>query len=574
MNMHLQLFLCLCLLFPSLALAELPKQVEMDFSVVSGYVVMPIDDEYIIDLDARDNLAVGDILSLVVPGEKIFHPVTKEALGSVYKTTGFLKVTRINSGYSYARPLSADIAPKSGDQVRRFEQVPAVFVDSKGGGEGLASQIKMDLPQFRWLREGDSEQPLLTFQLQADTLAVKTVDGNLLHSYKVQEDRQLVPPPAPVRQPLGAHQGGKPEKNLLQQAADNLMTTLKLKDKNEFAPGQVGVIRQQSAALQGVWIGPNLKGNPVGISVADLDGDGLKETASALDNKLLIGRVSQGQYAEVADVAIPSNLRILGMDAADFNQNGRPELYLTAIDGYRLSSFVVEYSASGQFEIIMDKIEWYLRVAELPGQQQALIGQGMQNDQRSFAGQPFHVRLEGDRLVKAEPLNLPGLVNIYSFVSFTDDQNKLNYAYLTQDDYLAVISAEGKQLWESSEYFGGSETCFDNRKGNDGDFVIPTCIGPRLLKTGGNEIVAAQNDGQRIMQRYRKFKESRAIAMSWNGFALVENWRTASQKGYLGDFILADADNDGSMELVLAVKFKHKGVIDDARSAVVIYELD
>ena len=41
---------------------------------------MPINDEYIVGLDDRDNLYVGDILTLVKPGKNIFHPVTKESL--------------------------------------------------------------------------------------------------------------------------------------------------------------------------------------------------------------------------------------------------------------------------------------------------------------------------------------------------------------------------------------------------------------------------------------------------------------------------------------------------------------
>ena len=60
----------------------------------------------------------------------------------------------------------------------------------------------------------------------------------------------------------------------------------------------------------------------------------------------------------------------------------------------------------------------------------------------------------------------------------------------------------------------------------------------------------------------------------WNGFTLNEIWRTATQPGYLGDFALADADNDGSPELVMAVKFNHAGLTTDARSSIVIYELD
>lgn len=573
MSLRVLLCLCLCLFCPSLALAELPKQVELDFAVLSGTIVMPMNDEYIVDLDARDNLAVGDILALVGPGTKVYHPETREVLGTVYTPTGYLKVTRINSGYSYARPLSAEVQPKNGDLVRRFEQAPALIQDSREDGGQLASQLRMDLPQFRWLKDGDSESPLLTFVLKGNDVAVKTVDGNLLHSYAVQENQQLKPPPTPVRQPFGA-QRVKQDQNLLQQAADTLMTTLNLKDKNEFISGEVGLIRQGSAAQRGVWLGPNLNGSPVGISVADLDGDGAMETATALENTLLIARISQGQYTEVAEVKIPARLRLLSLDAADLNNNGRAELYVTAVDGYHMASFVVEYGEGADYRIVMDNLGWYLRVVDLPGQQRALAGQVMGSDAKSFMGKPFFLRPEGDRLVKGESIELPGLVNLYSFLTFTDQQNTLYYAYVNQNDYLAVMNAAGKELWVSSEYFGGSEACFDNRQGNNGDMVIPTCIRPRLLMTPDREIVVVQNEGQRLMERYRKFMESRLVAVVWNGFALVESWRTAGQKGYLGDFAIADGDNDGKVELVMAVKFKHKGIIDDARAAVVIYEMD
>ena len=55
---------------------------------------------------------------------------------------------------------------------------------------------------------------------------------------------------------------------------------------------------------------------------------------------------------------------------------------------------------------------------------------------------------------------------------------------------------------------------------------------------------------------------------------MTENWQTASQQGYLGDFTLADADNDGSAELVMAIKFMHGGLTEAARASIVIYELE
>ena len=571
MKFLVKLIVSMCLFFPVSALAELPKQVALDFAVLSGYVVMPINQEYLVDLDARDHLAVGDILTLVIPGKKIYHPVTKEVLGSVDTPVGYLQVTRINSGYSYAKLLTSDVEPQNGAQVRRFEQVPARFVDNKDDGGGLARQLQMDLPQFKWLQEGASEQPLLTFVLKADSLLVKTAGDNLLHKYAVTDNHQLAAPAGPALRTSGVR-STKPEPKLLEKAAGSVLSVLNLGDDNDFM-ADAGIIRQNAASLRGVWLGPNIEGNPVGVAVADLDGDGQQEIAVALDSKLLIGQVSQGKYVGKAEVAIPAGRQILSLDAADLDNDGRPELYLTAVAQYELASFVVQYTGS-DYALAVNNVKWYLRVVELPGQQHALIGQAMGHEKQSFLGNPFHVRLEDNRLVRGDEIVLPGLVNIYSFLPFTDDKNNLIYVYLTMGDYLKVVSAEGVELWESSEYFGGSETCFDNRKGHDGDTVVPTCIQSRLVKTPGNEILVAQNDGQRLMQRYRKFKESRILSMNWNGFAMEENWRTVGQKGYLGDYALADADNDGKNELVMAVKFKHAGYIDKARSAIVLYELN
>jgi hypothetical protein len=90
----------------------------------------------------------------------------------------------------------------------------------------------------------------------------------------------------------------------------------------------------------------------------------------------------------------------------------------------------------------------------------------------------------------------------------------------------------------------------------------------------GNKILLAQNEGQRVIKNLRLFNNSRLMAMDWNGFALLESWRTASQSGYLADFAAADADNDGKTELIMLVRFQRKGLIDKARSSIVIYDLE
>ena len=151
-----KLLLLTLLCWPLTAFAALPDDVAVDFAVVEGVVVMPINDEYVVDLDARDDLNVGDVLTLVTPGQKIFHPVSKEVIGSVDNVIGFLQVTRIYSGYSYAKVLTAGVQPDNGARVKRFEQVPALFVDTTENGSELVREFKVNLPQFEWLAEDES----------------------------------------------------------------------------------------------------------------------------------------------------------------------------------------------------------------------------------------------------------------------------------------------------------------------------------------------------------------------------------------------------------------------------------
>ena len=573
MKYLLKLILLSLVCWPLTALAALPDDIASDFALVEGVVVMPINDEYIIDLDARDNLAIGDILTLVTPGKKILHPVTKEVIGSVDNVVGFLQVTRIYSGYSYARVLTEGLQPDNGAPIKRFEQVPALIVDTSGSYSGLVRELKVNLPQFQWLAEGEADRALLTFSLQGESLDVKDQLDNSLHKYIVTRDQQLVSAANSAPRPAVAGQA-KPQPKLLQQVSNTVMGVFGQTNEDRFAEMDEAIIRQRQADRQGIWMGPSLGGSPSGLAVADLDGDGNQETAVVLDHKIVIARIVAGEFIELAEVSIPIRLQVLGIDALDLDGNGRAELYLSALEDYQPSSLVVEL-VGDSYQIVIKYVRWLLRAVAFPGQDKpSLLGQRMAKAEQPFFGDVFHISRDGDQLLEGDAVPLPRKLNVFNFLPFAGDNNQLNYAYLTNGDYLKVVSAAGVEMWESPDYYGGSETCYMARPSLTDEMLPPLCMAQRMVLMPGGEILVPQNDGQRVVQTLRQFKKSRLVALGWNGFVLQENWRTASQAGYLGDFIVADADNDGSPELVMAVKFKHKGLIDDARSAIVTYELN
>ena len=573
MNRVLPLLLLIVLLYPLTVLAELPEDVADDFSVVSGYVVMPVNDEYIVDLDARNNLSIGDILTVVAPGKKILHPETGKVIGSIDNVLGFLQVTRIYSGYSYAKVLSENLAPENGTPIKRFEQVPALFVDNTENAKDLVRQVKVDLPQFVWLDSSEADRALLTFSLEEKNLTIRNQQGDQLHQYMVTDDDQLA---STTGSASGRSAAGhvKPKPKMLQRVANTVLGTFGATNESRFAEMDEAIIRQKQIDREGIWMGPSLSGSLRAISVADLDGDGQQETAVVLDNKLLVTRIADEELIDLAEIELPTRLQILTLDAVDLDGDGRSELYLSALNGYDAKSLVVEFTGV-DYEIVDRYIPWLFRSIAFPGQQGAtLFAQRKAEDVNPFYGKIFHVKREGDRLLKGDEVPLPRKLNIFNFLPFQDEKQQLNYAYLSQGDYLKVASAEGDTLWDSADYFGGSDTCYMPRKEFKDEMLPPDCVPQRMVLMPGGEVLVAQNDGQRVVKKLSQFKRSRLVALGWDGYSLLENWRTANQSGYLADFVVADADNDGSPELVQAVRFQTKGVFEGARSSIVTYELE
>ena len=49
-----------------------------------------------------------------------------------------------------------------------------MFVDTTENGSELVRELKVNLPQFEWLAEDESDRALLTFTLQGEAWTLKT----------------------------------------------------------------------------------------------------------------------------------------------------------------------------------------------------------------------------------------------------------------------------------------------------------------------------------------------------------------------------------------------------------------
>jgi hypothetical protein len=144
--------------------AAVLDEIVNDFKPVSGYLVRVIDDEYIIYLDSPHRVAINDLFSVLKSEEKLIHPVTQKVIGTLEEVKGILKVTRLKSGYSYARALGKAIDLKKGDPIRRYENLNTIFWDYTGQGRPFFVRLQSALPGLKW-QDYDAAQRLRPQQL-------------------------------------------------------------------------------------------------------------------------------------------------------------------------------------------------------------------------------------------------------------------------------------------------------------------------------------------------------------------------------------------------------------------------
>jgi hypothetical protein len=188
------IFSCLLLIATvSSSRAEVPEEIARDFAPLPGYVVKPADGEFLIDRGAADGIAAGDLFSVLRPGEQIVHPVTGKVLGTLDRVKGFLQVTRVRPGYSHARSLEEREKIVPGDVIRRFERIPAAFLDTTGRGRPVYDRLRTALPGLEWRMvaasaDGQASLPegtMLAFVLEDSRLEVRGPDRTL-RSYEME----------------------------------------------------------------------------------------------------------------------------------------------------------------------------------------------------------------------------------------------------------------------------------------------------------------------------------------------------------------------------------------------------
>ena len=345
-----------------------------------------------------------------------------------------------------------------------------------------------------------------------------------------------------------------------------------------YGAGGSAFVRLQGDESAGFWKSRSLKIRARGLTLGDVDGDGHTETVVISSLKVLLFRSLQQRFQKIGEYEAKSQHRLVSVDAADINNNGKAELFITAINAttLALNSFVLEWAGSG-LTLVADSQRWYYRVVTHPDQGPMLVGQRRGVNELFYPG-VYELGWKNNQYVKMAKLSLPGVALVYGF-SIGDVMNNNKEMVLAFDsaERVRIYSSGGKMEWRSAESFGGSENFLLESKGSEDRFYLPQRIFITDLNNNGkNEVIIAKNTSitGRMFKRFRRYTNGQIESFSWNGLGLARFWHTRKVSGHISDFNVGDIDNDGKPELSAVVVSGRGEFLQDAKSSVIVYDLD
>jgi TolB-like protein len=331
------------------------------------------------------------------------------------------------------------------------------------------------------------------------------------------------------------------------------------------------------------WKSASFKHLINGVALGDVDGDGQVETMMITPHDLLIYRSEGGAFRKIAEIKESNNKILIGVDAADINENGYAEIFVTSLNAGRdvVNSFIVEYDGK-KFNKIIDNTRYYYRVAETPSRGNILLGQRPSTGKPS-AGAIYELRWQNREYVPTDPVSTPRNTNLIGLTvgDVLNNGQETAVAY-REDDRIQVIDSSGKTLWDNGERLGGSMIYasvpleYRGQVKNKWYYPLRLVVWHNKARKE-SEVIAVQNHDltSNTLQEFRYFTKTYIAGFTWDGMGLGPSWKTRQLTGYIQDFTVGDFDNDGQDELIAALVTKEGRValISEAKSTIIAYEL-
>lgn len=463
-------------------------------------------------------------------------------------------------------------APSAGqDTLAQAKRLNADYVltgsiAEAGGGIRLAAQLTE-------VAAGSRQTPL---QVQAaDKNAIIARVGSLCSQVtKIILAKDAPAPPPPDYAAAHSARPVPPQK----APAGAQPATIMLPPPAAAAPGDGGgqaekkpatylAVPEQPARLSGT---PCFKAQPVlsyiikstaltVLAAGDVNGDGRSELLLGGPEALYIYTMGPGgSLAPAHNIPVRATERLVHLDAGDFNGNGIDEIYISSYDGSSANSFVVEYGDGG-YRRVAENLPWFFRSYAPPVGAACLIGQ------EAWVGNPFagdirRMTWKDGAPSAGDKMKLPVVCSIYGFAEADIDRDGSAEFFVFQRGMfdaalkLSALTPQGKTLWKDTYGLGATAVYF-KRSVSLSESGLKEPVPMRVLfaadDSGRPCMIVGKNaqKGDSFFSFLIKSTQGAACCLVWNGSAFAPNWTSEFSKDFVADYLLADADADGSPEL-------------------------
>lgn len=344
----------------------------------------------------------------------------------------------------------------------------------------------------------------------------------------------------------------------------------------------------QAASPFGFTKSQNFKMNLQAMDVGDVDGDGFDEIVLGNLKDVKVYKQMGERLQLFFRLPVVSRYKVHAVNLADLNNNGKAELYVSTIDVNEVRSFGGEWQGD-KFDYFFKDVRWHVRPLNIPYKGMVLAGQRMSTDTPFMEG-IFELEVTGSKVKQGKQLEIPEIINLYDF-SYVDldNDNSLEIVTINQEDRLRVYKPNGKRLWRSKDYFGGTtryvggkdksaKTTSGLKTDEENDEVrvyLPTrMIIADINGDGFNDVIVNKNppESSRAFQNLKKYPSGKIEALTWNGLGLVPVWEGDTIEGTVGDYQVRSYRN-GETKLFVGVILNSDwlGRKSKAESTVVTY---
>ncbi len=332
------------------------------------------------------------------------------------------------------------------------------------------------------------------------------------------------------------------------------------------------------AHVKGVRRSPELPADIVAMAVEDLDGDGRDEIVYASRTALFFYREKNSRFEKLGEAYINKNVKIHALNVADYNNDGRKEIYLSTNFKNDARSYVYAWNGAGRVSRLAEIRGWYIRPIEMPDGRLVMAGQRGTPDREKGFVLPgiFHIGFTNNfaGLEQGEEITLPRSMNLFDFV-FADvtGDGLVETVAIDRRERLVIYNTNNQLLHVSEENFGGSINFIGSvlAKGsgkklfsgdaldslrewnwmptrlivedfnNDGkdEIIVGANIRDNLIKSGRKkkgEDSLFSNNIISLFVNSRSYKGGTIACLSYDNGHLSEVWRTNQISGYLSDY--------------------------------------